>query len=376
VLESPFSALSERFLRWRDRQLADPQFHRRTASSPLTRWLVRRRTRELFDITAGFVYSQVLFACVELDLFERLAPGPRSLSQLSADTGVPGEGLERLLRAAAELRLLARRGARWGLGELGAASRGSPGIAAMVAHHHFLYADLARPVSLLRDRSDATLRDYWRYAAEPGAADDSGAARYSELMAASQSFVADDVLRAFPMDRFRHLLDVGGGSGVFLTAALKACPRLRGTLLDLAPVAALADERFLNEGLQDRVSVCAGDMFRDALPGGADVVSLCRILHDHDDPAVMTLLHAARAAIATDGRLLVAEPMAQTPDAPGVGAYFELYLWAMGSGRPRARHELEAMLEAAGFADIREIATPRPLLVRVLVARPACVTKN
>jgi demethylspheroidene O-methyltransferase len=245
-----------------------------------------------------------------------------------------------------------------------------------VAHHHFLYADLARPVSLLRDRSDATLRDYWRYAAEPGAADESGAARYSELMAASQSFVADDVLKAFPMDRFRHLLDVGGGSGVFLTAALKACPRLRGTLLDLAPVAALADERFLNEGLQDRVSVCAGDMFRDALPGGADVVSLCRILHDHDDPAVMTLLHAARAAIATDGRLLVAEPMAQTPDAPGVGAYFELYLWAMGSGRPRARHELEAMLEAAGFADIREIATPRPLLVRVLVARPACVTKN
>jgi demethylspheroidene O-methyltransferase len=377
VVAEFLAALADRFFAWRDRLLAAPAFHRRSAAFWPTRPLVRRRTRELFDITAGFVYSQVLFACVRLDLFERLAAGPRSAAELSAATGVPREGLERLLRAALGLRLVARRGGgRWGLGELGAASRGSAGIAAMVAHHDLLYADLADPVALLSDRSETRLRNYWSYAEARAEADPERAARYSELMAASQSFIAEDVIAAFPFEDARQLLDVGGGSGAFVAAVLSAHSKLSATLFDLPAVSALAGTRFAAEGLGDRARIESGDMFRDALPQGADVISLCRILHDHDDAAVMTLLRAARRAIAPGGRLLIAEPMAETRGAAGVGAYFELYLWAMGSGRPRTRSELQGFLEAAGFADVREYRTRRPLLVRVLGARPAAVATS
>ena len=136
----------------------------------------------------------------------------------------------------------------------------------------------------------------------------------------------------------------------------------------------MAAGRLREAGLGERGSTAAGDMFSDPLPAGADVVALIRILHDHDDQAVMTLLRSVRRAIADDGRILVAEPMAGTPGAPGVGAYFELYLWAMGSGRPRRLEELRGMLESAGFADVREHRTRRPLLVRVLCARPAAAS--
>ena len=51
-------------------------------------------------------------------------------------------------------------------------------------------------------------------------------------------------------------------------------------------------------------------------------------------------------------------------------AYFGLYLWAMGSGRPRTADELKAMLRTAGFTRIREAGTAQPLLTRVLVAEP------
>ncbi len=61
--------------------------------------------------------------------------------------------------------------------------------------------------------------------------------------------------------------------------------------------------------------------------------------------------------------------MAGTPGAEPVGdAYFGLYLLAMGSGRPRTAAELTGMLEAAGFARVRECRTRRPMLVRLLVA--------
>lgn len=362
----------ERFYAYRDALLRDPAFHRAVLRFAPTRWIARRRARELFSITAGFVYSQVLAACIELDLFERLAGGPASTAVLAQELAMPREGLGRLLAAAAELRLLQRVGPDvWRLGDLGAASLGSPGIAAMVGHHSFLYEDLTQPLELLQDRTGSHLGDYWRYAAQPGESERENATRYSELMAQSQSFVADDVLSHVALWGRRHLVDVGGGSGVFASAALERFPDLTATVFDLPDVAPLALERFDRAGLGERGTAVPGDMFADPLPPDADVVSLVRILHDHDDEPVRTLLRAVRAAIRPDGLLIVAEPMAGTRGAGAVGAYFHMYLWAMRSGRPRSAEELTGLLEEAGFADVREQRSYQPLLVRVLTARPA-----
>jgi demethylspheroidene O-methyltransferase len=158
---------------------------------------------------------------------------------------------------------------------------------------------------------------------------------------------------------------------VFVSEALRRFPDLHAVVFDLPDVAALATQRFADEGLQGRGSAIAGNMFADPVPVDADVVSLIRILHDHDDDAVLQLLRLLRRHMRSDGLLLVAEPMAETAAAPGVGAYFHLYLWAMGSGRPRSRRRLQALLEQAGFADVRERRSYQPLLVRVLTARPA-----
>ncbi|MDP5053174.1 MAG: methyltransferase domain-containing protein, partial [Congregibacter sp.] len=213
--------------------------------------------------------------------------------------------------------------------------------------------------------------EYWAYAAEPGRSEAENAQRYSELMAQSQSFVADDVLAHCSLHGRRELLDVGGGSGVFAAEALRRFPDLRARVFDLPDVAGLAAAHFEQNAMSGRGAAVAGDMFEDPLPAGADVISLIRILHDHDDDRVMRLLCAARRAISSDGLLLVAEPMAETAAAPGVGAYFHLYLWAMRSGRPRSAQTIRQMLEAAGFADVRERPSYQPLLVRVLTARPA-----
>jgi demethylspheroidene O-methyltransferase len=66
--------------------------------------------------------------------------------------------------------------------------------------------------------------------------------------------------------------------------------------------------------------------------------------------------------------VLLAEPMAGTPAAGGVEAYFNFYLLAMGSGRPRRAEELTALLHTAGFTGVRLLPTRRPMLVRVLTA--------
>jgi demethylspheroidene O-methyltransferase len=106
------------------------------------------------------------------------------------------------------------------------------------------------------------------------------------------------------------------------------------------------------------------------LPKGADVVSLVRVIHDHDDDKAMLILRAVRAALPPGGILMLAEPMSETPGSEPVGdAYFGLYLFAMGSGRPRSPRELRAMLREAGFGRVWLRRTRRPMQTRLLLAR-------
>jgi len=122
-------------------------------------------------------------------------------------------------------------------------------------------------------------------------------------------------------------------------------------------------------GLSSRLQVTPGDFFRDPLPTGADLVSLVRVLHDHDDEPVRGLLRRVHDAIAPGGTLLVVEPMAGVPGAEPVGeAYFALYLLAMGSGRARTPAELERLLREAGFRAIRHHAVRSPIRTGVISA--------
>lgn len=369
------TTLRERLLAWRNATLANPAFQDWAAAFPLTRPIAKRRSRELFDLCAGFVYSQTLAACVELDLFEHLRRGPLSVEAVARRTGLPREGAERLLRAAAALKLAERLpNGRYGLGPQGAALLGNPSVFAMIRHHRHLYADLAAPAALLEGRSrDTQLARYWGYAGAPDPASSlnrEDAADYTRLMADTQAFIAREVMRAYPVRRHGTLMDVGGGAGAFLVEAAKTAPDLSLVLVDLPAVAPTAQAAFDAAGVQDRARIVGLDAFSEPLPEGADLISFVRVLHDHDDGAVLRVLRAAREALAPGGRVLVAEPMAGTPGAEAMGdAYFGLYLWAMGAGRPRTRDELTDLLRAAGFTSVKARRTRQSLFASVLIAR-------
>jgi len=364
----------DRWCAWRDAKLTSPEFQRRAARTWYLRPLARYRARALFDVVAGFVYSQVLLACVRVRAFEVLAEGPQSAAALAARFDLPLAATERLLAAAVSLGLVEHRGAgRYGLGRLGAPLVGNEAITSMVEHHAVLYADLQDPLALLRGEGEApALSRYWAYAEaeSPGQLGRAQVDTYSALMSASQPLVAQEVLDTYPLHGHRCLLDVGGGQGRFLVAAGQRTPGLKLMLFDLPAVVAPATAAFAAFGLGDRAQVFGGDFTRDVLPTGADIASLVRVLYDHADERALSILRAVHRALPPGGTLLVAEPMAGAPGAPRMGdAYFGMYLLAMRGGRARTAAELGALLHRGGFEQVRELPTPIPLQVGVLVAR-------
>ncbi len=346
----PFSEL---WRGYRDRLLASAKFQSWAASFPLTRRVARREARALFDICAGFVYAQTLQACIELNLFEILATDPLDADTLAARCRVPPAPMRMLLNAATSLRLLELSTNRYRLGTLGAALRGNPGIAAMVAHHRMFYADIANPVALLRGETTPSLAQFWPYR---GAGDATG---YSAIMAESQPMIAAEILAAYDFTKHNCVLDVGGGDGSFLVRLARKAPHLQLQLFDLPQVAQQATQNFATAGLTARATAYGGNFAETPLPPGADIITLIRVLHDHDDDRALSLLKSVRLALPPGGTLLLAEPMAGTKGAEPIGAaYFGFYLLAMGSGKARTPAEIEA--------------TRQPMLTNLL----ACVNKS
>ncbi len=359
----------ERYVKRRNAVIGNPAFQRWAARLPLMKIMARKRATAMMDLIVGFSYSQTLRAADESGLIDALADGPCSLNEIASTTQLPEHAAMRLVRAAAALGLAEQvADDRWMLGEQGAALHSNAGARAMIKHHRLLYKDLNDPLDLLRrERKDPTeLSRFWSYAGALYDHSERGEDTnpYSTLMASSQHFVAEQVIDAFNFSGTQSLLDVGGGHGAFAKAIGEANPHLRLGVFDLPEVV----EGARKHG-PSNASFHPGNFFEDRIPAGYDLVSLVRILHDHDDEPALTLLKKIRASLSKGGRLMIAEPMAGMRGAEAMGdAFFGFYLWAMGSGRPRTPNEIKQMLQQAGFDRTQSIATPQPVIAGIIVA--------
>ena len=367
-------SLLDRVRSRRNHYVADPGFRAWAATSPLTRWVARRQARKLFDLAAGFVYSQVLAACVELRLFDRLRDGPADRADLAASTGVPGETLRSLLDAAVALDLLRARAGRplrtrlarrgddrqpGGDGD-GRAPRGALPRSRGSGRAPAFAARIGRPRRLL------ALRRRERSGRDPG--------RESQCL-----HTPDGLLAAA---RHRGRAGCPGDRPVPPPDG----PRRRGRDLRAGGRAALARAR--------------GDGRRPARGGGAGASALRggrpRRAGPRDRRGLPPRSAAgrrrprdagARAARPRRRRRPRAcsrtctrrwprgrpsrwpSPWPATPGAEPVGAYFALYLLAMGRGRPRSAAEIVRLLGEAGFRDARAVGTRMPLQTGLVLAR-------
>jgi len=188
------------------------------------------------------------------------------------------------------------------------------------------------------------------------------------LMSASLPLVSDQVVDAYDFSQHECLLDVGGGQGTFLKRVFQNTPQLKRKLFDLPGVANLAKDSFALTPDHQDIEVYGGDFFQDSLPMGADLITLIRVIFDHDDERVKILLRSIFEALPAGGKLLVAEPMADTPDHPAMGhAYFGFYLLAMGRGRPRTVQEISHLAMHAGFKGVEMLPCSMPINAQVLL---------
>ena len=159
-------------------------------------------------------------------------------------------------------------------------------------------------------------------------------------------------------------LDVGGGDGTVAEALLRTVPWLSADVFNLPSVADLVEERAHTAGLAGRLGFVGGDFLAEPLPGGYDVLSFIRVLHDWPAAVARALIEKARHALPPGGRIAICEEF-RTHDRLAVQFFWTYFLIGVDACTSRLR-EVEwytTALAALGFIDIRVIPGPFDIVI-------------
>lgn len=319
----------------------------------------------IFEAYRGSYSTELLTAAVaHFDVFGRLSrSGPRSPDDLARDLGLaprPATVLLTALRAMSllapdasgrlDLTPLAREhlvpGGRFYVGDYLGLAADSPGVKEMA---HRLLTNSAAAAKTDEQGAEGTQFTY-REGAESAMDHEATARRLTLALAGRAKNVAPALARNFPLPGAKVLLDVGGGTGIYSLALVKANPGLRAIVWDRAEVLKVAREFVDAEGLADRVDLVPGDMFADAVPGGCDLMLLSNILHDWDVPECRTLVSRCAAGLPAGGRLLIHDVFLNDAlDGPLPVALYSAALFSVTEGRAYSGAEYRDMLTAAGL---------------------------
>jgi precorrin-6B methylase 2 len=182
--------------------------------------------------------------------------------------------------------------------------------------------------------------------------------------------IADGLVARLGPPRFRHLLDVGGASGTWTLALLRAVPGAQATIFDLPDAIQQAKTRLAGSELADRVRLVPGDFYVDPLPKGADYAWLSAIIHQHSRRHNRELFAKVFAALEPGGRVGVRDiVMDRSRTQPLAGALFAVNMLAnTDTGDTYTFDEIAADLQAVGFAEPR-LAVPADDMQAVVEAR-------
>jgi len=155
----------------------------------------------------------------------------------------------------------------------------------------------------------------------------------------------------------KALLDIGGGSGSYTIAFLKAVPGMKATLFDLPEVIDMARERLLEEGLLDRTVLVAGDFYQQELPEGNDLALISAIIHSNSPEQNLDLYRKVFSSLNPGGRILIRDHVMEPDRAhPRSGAIFAInMLVGTKGGGTYTYKEIENDLLNAGFTKVRLI---------------------
>lgn len=303
---------------------------------------------EIMETASGFMRSRVLLTGYELGIFTLLGDGEKTSSEIAEALGASPRSTDRLMNALCGIEMLEKRDGRFRNTPATARFlvKGRPAYLANLGHTNRMWETWSTLTEAVRRGTTVAgghVEDYdekWR----------------ESFIAAMHHFAgqrAKKVVSMLELDGVSRVLDVGGGSGAYSMAFVRAKEDIRATVFDLPAILPLTRGYVEAEGLSDRIAFAEGDFNIDNLPGGFDLIFMSMIIHSNSDEQCRVLVRKGAAALNPGGRLVIVEFVVDEDRAgPPFGTLFALnMLVATETGDTYTESEITGWMKAAGLSD-------------------------
>ncbi len=302
------------------------------------------------DVARSFQPACVLTAAADLDVFSPLHEKPMTAQSLACELGTNPRATTILLDALVALKLLAKQDRDYSVPEDVAkllTEKSGNNVLPMVRH-------LANCLRRWAHLSEVTQSGK---PADCGPSVRGEAADQADFIGGMHNIsgpIAAEVIGKLQPSKISHLLDIGGASGTWTIAFLRAVPEAKATLFDLPAVMSMAKQRIAEAGLGERVRLVAGDFYTDKLPDGANIALLGTICHQNSREQNRALFAKVHKAL-KDGGIVVIRDVVMDPShtSPEGGALFAVnMLVATEGGGTYTFDEYRHDLCEAGFGEV------------------------
>ncbi|MBI4536512.1 MAG: methyltransferase domain-containing protein [candidate division NC10 bacterium] len=256
--------------------------------------------QRILETASAFQASRVLLTAVELDLFTLLDVAPRASAEAAPVINADPRGLDRLMNALAALGFLVKREGRFANAPEASRFlvRGKPGYIASLMHWVHLWETWGTLTAAVRRGGPV----------DRAAVGERGEAWLEAFIAAMHwrgTQHAPGVVGSLDLTGVARVLDVGGGSGAYAMAFVRAKAGLRATVFDLPGVLPLTRRYVAEANLTGAIEFAAGDYGTDPFGPGFDLVFLSAIVHSNSPDENRHLLRRCAAALAPGGQMVI-----------------------------------------------------------------------
>jgi predicted O-methyltransferase YrrM len=303
--------------------------------------------QQILDMMNGFRPACVIAAAAELDTWSVLSECPQTADALAKILRCDPRAMTMLLDAVAALDLLDKEGGQYRVpAELRdwLVADGPQTILPMLLHAGNILRGWSQLARTVKDGVPSPQPPSIR-----GATADRDS--FIAAMHVISGPMADGLVAQLKPLKFRHLLDVGGASGTWTLALLRAVPDATATIFDLPDAIEQARQRLGDSPLAGRVALVPGDFYVDELPAGGDFAWVSAICHQHSRQHNRELFAKVFRALAPGGRIAIRDVVME-PDRtqPREGALFAINMLVnTESGGTFTFAEYADDLQNAGF---------------------------
>jgi SAM-dependent methyltransferase len=310
----------------------------------------------------GFAYAPplVIAAAVNNKVFDSLEQGPKTVAQISKETGSSQRGLRMIMDALVGLELLGKNHNEYSL---------------MPESRAFLLSNKPRSLAGFFGLNTMQLVQKWAQLDEvvrtgrPAMAvnkEGEGTNFFSGLVENIMPMnfpcaqTLGDHLQLAKVKTPVQVLDIAAGSGIWGIVLAQKSPQVHVTAVDwsgMIPTTKRITQKF---GVADRFKFVGGDILEADFGTGYDVATLGHILHSEGEERSRRLLKKTFSALKSGGTIAIAEWLVnddRTEPLPGLMFAVNM-LVNTEKGDTFSFNQIKSWLEEAGFKDARTVDTP------------------